>query len=154
MSIMEGKQAPAFKLTGSDGRTHSLADYAGYMVVLYFYPKDSTPGCTKESCRFGALQRDFAQMGAVVLGVSRDSLESHAQFIQKFSLPVVLLSDPDGSTVEAYDAWGEKSMYGKKYMGIIRSTVLIGPDGMVLKHWPKVTAAGEHPDEVLDFLRG
>jgi peroxiredoxin Q/BCP len=154
MSIKEGSKAPAFSLAGSDGTTHSLGAYAGRTVVIYFYPKDNTPGCTMESCRFGELHRDLASQGVTVLGVSKDSLASHDRFIKKFSLPFVLLSDPETAMMQAYDAWGEKTLYGKKSMGTIRSTVVIGPDGRVLKHWPKVRKAGAHPDEVLDFLRG
>mgnify|MGYP001588046460 CR=1 FL=1 len=154
MSIQEDKPAPDFSLAGSDGATHGLADYAGRTVVIYFYPKDDTPGCTKESCRFGELLPAFTDAGTIVLGVSKDSLASHDRFIRKFNLPFVLLSDPDSTMMQAYDAWGEKMLYGKKHMGTIRSTVVIGPDGAVQKHWPKVTKAGTHPDEVLAFLRG
>ncbi len=152
MSNLEGKKAPAFSLSGSDGKTHALADYKGRMVVLYFYPKDDTPGCTKEACGFRDDFAKMARLGAVVLGVSKDSVESHKKFIGKFKLPFVLLSDPDTSVMQAYGAWGEKMMYGKPVTGTVRSTVVIDGDGKVIKHWSKVSNAGEHPSEVHDFL--
>lgn len=154
MAIQEGQPAPDFSLAGSDGKTHTLADYAGKMVVVYFYPKDDTPGCTKESCRFAALHDELALSGVTVLGVSKDRLDSHDRFIRKFSLPFVLLSDTEKTMIQAYGAWGEKVRNGKTSLGVIRSTVVIGPDGTVRKHWPQVTQAAEHPDEVLAFLRG
>lgn len=150
---LEGKKAPDFSLEGSDGKRHSLKDYAGKIVVLYFYPKDNTPGCTKEACSFRDLHGEIEDLGVIVLGVSKDSLASHDKFISKFGLPFVLLSDPDAEAMEEYGAFGEKSMYGKKVMGTIRSTVVIGPDGRVLKHWPKVKEAESHPHEVLTFLK-
>mgnify|MGYP001823068835 CR=1 FL=1 len=152
MPIQEGTPAPAFSLPGSDGKTHTLADYAGRTVIIYFYPKDDTPGCTKESCRFAELNDQLQAQDVTVLGVSKDTLASHDRFIAKFGLPFVLLSDPETSMMRDYGAWGEKSLYGKKVMGTIRSTVVIGPDGTVRKHWPKVTKAGEHPDDVMAFL--
>ncbi len=151
MSDLAGKQAPAFALAGSDGKTHRLADYAGKTVVLYFYPKDDTPGCTKEACGFRDLEARIAKK-AVVLGVSKDSVASHGTFIAKYQLPFVLLSDPDTSVMQAYGAWGEKLMYGKPVTGTLRSTVVIGPDGKVRKHWPTVKKAEDHPVEVLAFL--
>lgn len=153
-SKLEGKQAPAFTLEGSDGKTHSLKDYAGKTVVLYFYPRDNTSGCTKEACAFRDLHGEIRGLGAVVLGVSRDSRASHDKFISKFGLPFVLLSDPEGSVMTSYGAFGEKTMYGKKVMGTIRSTAVIGPEGKVLRHWPQVKKADAHPREVLDFLKG
>lgn len=152
MAIEEGKKAPAFTLTGSDGKKYSLKDFTGKTVVLYFYPKDDTPGCTKEACGFKALHTKITKCSAVVLGVSRDDLESHQAFIKKFKLPFVLLSDPDAKIMEKYGAWGEKNMYGKKTMGVIRSTVIIGSDGKVLKHWKKVPKAEAHPEKVLEWL--
>ena len=151
MTTLEGRKAPAFKLAGSDGRTHALKDYAGQTVVLYFYPKDDTPGCTKEACGFRD-HGDALRGRAVVLGVSKDSLSAHERFIAKYRLPFVLLSDPDQAVMKAYGAWGEKMMYGKPVTGVIRSTVVIGPDGRVLKHWARVKQAAVHPDEVLAFL--
>lgn len=152
MSIEEGKKAPAFKLSGSDGKVHALSDYAGRTVVLYFYPKDDTPGCTKEACGFRDLSSELAERKAVVLGVSRDSVESHQKFIEKYRLPFVLLSDPDAAVMQKYGAYGKKMMYGKEVEGVIRSTVVIGPDGKIVKHWAKVPKAETHPDKVLELI--
>lgn len=154
MAGIEGQPAPDFNLDGSDGRQHRLRDYSGQTIVLYFYPKDNTPGCTKEACSFRNLEGEFAGLKATVLGVSKDSLASHDKFIREFGLPFVLLSDPDTAVMRAYGAWGEKLMDGKPVTGTIRSTVVVGPDGTVLKHWPQVKQAEEHPTEVLAFLRG
>jgi peroxiredoxin Q/BCP len=153
VSALEGKKAPRFELTGSDGKTHSIEEYRGKTVVLYFYPKDNTPGCTKEACGFRDLQKSFAKAGAVVLGVSKDSIASHGRFIRDLGLPFALLSDPDAAVMKAYGAWGEKTMYGKKVTGVIRSTVVIGPDGKVLEHWLPVRKAADHPAEVLAYLK-
>lgn len=154
MSNLEGTPAPPFSLEGSDQNSHSLADYAGKTVVLYFYPRDNTPGCSKEACSFRDLYTQLTDLDVVLFGISKDSLKSHDKFIAKFGLPFVLLSDPDTEVMQAYGAFGEKTMYGKKVMGTIRSTVVIGPDRTVLKHWPKVRKAETHPQEVLDFLQG
>lgn len=154
MAALEGKPAPDFALAGSDGRTHRLADYAGRTLILYFYPKDDTPGCTKEACSFRDLGETFAGLNVTILGVSKDSLAAHDKFIAKFGLPFVLLSDPAAIVMQAYGAWGEKTMYGKPVTGTIRSTVVIGPDGVVRKHWTTVKKAEEHPAEVLAYLRG
>ncbi len=143
-----------FELAGSDGKPHSLQDYAGKTTVIYFYPRDNTPGCTKEACGFRDLKPQLDGMGVVLLGVSKDSMKSHDKFIRDFGLPFVLLSDPEGTMMTAYGAYGEKTMYGKKTVGVIRSTVIVGPDGTVVKQWPKVAKAEAHPAEVLDFLRG
>ena len=153
MPLLEGKKAPDFALPGTDGRTHRLADYKGKTVVLYFYPKDDTPGCTKEACGF---RDSFAAVSkvAAVLGISRDTLASHEKFIKKYKLPFVLLSDEDTSVMKSYGAFGEKMMYGKPVQGTIRSTVIIGPEGKVVKHWSPVKGAEEHPAEVLAFLQG
>lgn len=151
MSSLEGK-APPFTLAGSDGKSHSLQEYAGKTVVIYFYPKDNTPGCTKEACSFRDLKPRLDKLGIVLLGVSKDSLESHDRFIADFGLPFILLSDPEAVMMKAYGAFGEKVQYGKTTMGTIRSTVVIGPDGTVIKQWPKVAKADTHPDEVLEFL--
>lgn len=150
---LEGKKAPAFSLAGSDGKNHSLADYKGKTVVLYFYPKDDTPGCTKEACGFRDYFKEIAKH-AVVLGMSKDSVASHGKFISKYKLPFTLLSDPDAAVMKAYGAFGEKLMYGKPVQGTIRSTVVIGPDGKVVKHWAAVKKADEHPSDVLAFLTG
>jgi thioredoxin-dependent peroxiredoxin len=151
---LEGTQAPDFELEGTDGKKHRLSDYRGKSVVLYFYPKDNTPGCTKEACAFRDSFPTYQGLNIVLLGVSRDSLASHDRFIADFDLPFVLLSDPDASVMQKYGAYGEKITYGKKSVGTIRSTVVVGPDGTVLRHWSKVAQAGEHPAEVLSFLKG
>jgi peroxiredoxin Q/BCP len=149
--LKEGAKAPAFSLTDQDGKTVKLADFKGKPVVLFFYPKDNTTGCTAEACAF---RDDFAKLkkrGAVVLGVSPDSAASHQKFIAKFSLPFPLLVDADHAVAEKYGAWGEKSLYGRKYLGIIRSTFLIDEGGKLKKIWPKVKVAG-HNEEVLAAL--
>ena len=153
MKNLEGKKAPAFSLEGSDGKKHSLEDYKGKTVVLYFYPKDNTPGCTKEACGFRDLTPSLKKSGAVVLGVSRDSIPSHNKFVDSFKLPFILLSDPKTEVMKKYGAWGRKMMYGKEVEGTIRSTVVIGPKGEVIKHWPAVKKAETHPEEVLQFLK-
>jgi peroxiredoxin Q/BCP len=151
---LEGTKAPDFMLEGSDRAKHSLMQYTGRTVIIYFYPRDNTPGCTKEACGFRDRKAQLDGMGVVLLGVSKDSMKSHDKFIADFGLPFVLLSDPDGKMMAAYGAYGEKMMYGKKAVGVIRSTVIIGPDGKVVRHWPKVAKAENHPDEVLAFLQG
>jgi peroxiredoxin Q/BCP len=143
-----GAAAPAFSLAGHDGKTHSLAAHRGHPVVLYFYPKDDTPGCTVEACGFRDNLGRVSSKGAIVLGVSRDSLKSHQRFAEKFSLPFPLLSDPDLVAHRAYGAWGKKVMYGKEVEGTIRSTFLIDSHGMLRAAWPRVKAEG-HVDEVL-----
>jgi thioredoxin-dependent peroxiredoxin len=152
MTIEEGKTAPAFTLTDATGKRVSLADFKGKTVVLYFYPRDDTPGCTKEACGFRDLWGDIKKAGAVVLGVSPDTQTAHQRFTQKYSLPFTLLCDPDKKVMSTYGAWGEKMMYGKKTTGVIRSTVLIGPDGKVKKHWKRVAKAEAHPAQVLEVL--
>ncbi len=154
MTHREGSQASDFKLQGSDGQTHSLQDYRGKTLVIYFYPRDDTPGCTKESCGFRDLKNDFDSLDTVILGVSKDNLTSHDKFIAKFNLPFVLLSDPETSMMQIYGAWGEKKLYGKVSIGCIRSTIVIDPQGTVIKHWQKVKNAVDHPAEVLNFLKG
>ncbi|GFE62544.1 peroxiredoxin [Geobacter sp. AOG2] len=149
---LEGKKAPDFDLEGSDGKRHSLKEYAGKTLVIYFYPKDNTPGCTKEACGFRDDYRKLIDRGIVLLGVSKDSIASHGKFIAAQNLPFVLLSDPDTAMMQAYQAFGEKVLYGKKTTGTIRSTVVIGPDGVVRKHWAKVAKAEQHPAEVLKFI--
>ena len=154
MAVEEGKKAPAFKLQDAKGKTVTLADFAGKDLVLYFYPKDDTPGCTKEACGFRDSWKDIQKLGAVVVGVSPDSGASHEKFAAKYKLPFPLLSDPDKKAMTAYGAFGEKMMYGKKVTGVIRSTVWIGPDGKVKKHWARVAKAEAHPDQVLAALKG
>lgn len=151
---LEGQKAPDFTLEGSDGTQHSLRNYAGKTVVIYFYPRDNTPGCTKEACGFRDYYQELIDKGVVLLGVSKDSLASHGKFITNHSLPFVLLSDPDCSMMQDYGAFGEKIMYGKKTSGTIRSTVIIGADGIVKKHWTKIGKAEQHPAQVLEYLRG
>ncbi len=152
MTIEEGKTAPAFNLKDANGNSVKLADFKGKNVVVYFYPKDDTPGCTKEACGFRDLWKDIQKTGTVVLGVSADGAESHQKFAAKYRLPFTLLSDPDHRMMTAYGAYGEKMMYGKKTTGVIRSTVLIGPDGKVRKHWKRVPKAEDHPAKVLEEL--
>lgn len=147
MSLDIGSPAPAFTLETPDGPV-SLSDFAGQKLVLYFYPKDDTSGCTTEAIQFSGLADDFRNAGTTVIGVSKDSVASHKKFATKHNLTVKLGADPEGTTVEAYGAWVEKSMYGKKYMGIDRSTFLIGPDGRIAQLWRKVKVPG-HADAVL-----
>jgi peroxiredoxin Q/BCP len=149
--IEVGKKAPAFTLEDETGTKVKLSDLAGRWVVLYFYPKDDTPGCTIEACEFTSGLRGFEQLRAAVFGCSRDSAESHRRFIAKQKLTVKLLSDPDHRVMEKYGAWGEKHNYGKTTMGVLRSTVLIDPQGVVAWHWPTVKAAG-HAEEVREKL--
>lgn len=150
--ITEGKLAPAFTLPDQDGKDVSLADFEGRNVIVYFYPKDDTPGCTKEACGFRDGFDQLRESGAVVLGVSPDGDEAHRKFIAKYRLPFRLLSDPDKQMMADYDAYGEKVLYGRRTVGVIRSTVWIGPDGIVRKHWKKVPNAADHPLKVLDAL--
>jgi peroxiredoxin Q/BCP len=153
MPIEEGQLAPAFTLKDTDGNTVSLDDFKGRHVVVYFYPKDDTPGCTKEACGFRDLWGEIEALGAVVLGVSPDDGASHRKFIDKYQLPFTLLSDPDKTMMTEYGAWGEKNMYGKISTGVIRSTVLISPEGKVRKHWRRVPKAEAHPAKVLEILQ-
>lgn len=149
--IQIGKKAPAFSLESSAGETRTLKDYAGKYLVLYFYPRDNTPGCTTEAIEFTRQLPELSRLGAAVVGVSKDSIGSHQRFIDKHELGVELLSDPEGDMLESYGAWGEKVMYGKKRQGIIRSTVVINPDGVVLLRYPNVRARG-HAEKVLADL--
>src|SRR5262245_33016820 len=153
MPIEEGKAAPAFTLPNANGEKVSLKDFRGKQVIVYFYPKDDTPGCTKEAQSFRDLWPEFQRLDAVVLGISPDSSASHDKFACQYDLPFALLADPDKKVLTAYEAFGEKTMYGKKVMGVIRSTVWIGSDGKVKKHWRRVAQAAEHPRKVLDALQ-
>ena len=151
LTLNEGDIAPAFTANTSGGGRISLADFKGRNVILYFYPKDDTPGCTKEACAFRDQFAKFEQKGAVVLGVSPDAVKSHDKFAAKFKLPFTLLADEDKQIVQAYGVWGQKSFMGRKYMGTYRVTFLIGPDGRIKKIWPKVKPK-EHVMEVLAEL--
>ncbi len=152
MAIEAGETAPAFTLNDQDGNSVALKDFRGRTVVIFFYPKDNTPGCTKEACGFRDNIRQFDALETVILGISPDAADSHVRFIDKFRLPFTLLSDPDRKVMEQYGAWGEKVLYGVKRVGVIRSTTIVGPDGKVLKHWKRVPKAADHPNKVLEFL--
>jgi peroxiredoxin Q/BCP len=154
MAIAEGKKAPDFTLEDAEGRKVSLSDFKGKDVVVYFYPKDDTPGCTKEACGFRDRWKDLQRAGVVVLGISADAPATHAKFAAKYTLPFPLLSDPGRKVMQAWGAYGEKMMYGKKTMGVIRSTAWIGPDGVVKKRWARVSDAAAHPEKVLEAVRG
>ena len=151
--VVEGRSAPDFTLQDAAGRRVSLAEFKGKDVIVYFYPKDDTPGCTKEACGFRDLWKDLQKAGAVVLGVSADGAESHTKFSDKYRLPFTLLSDPERKVMTAWGAYGEKILYGKKTTGVIRSTVWVGPDGTVRKHWKRVADAAKHPAQVLEAVR-
>ena len=150
--IEEGRKAPDFTLEDASGKRVSPKDFKGKDVVVYFYPRDDTPGCTKEACGFRDLWADLRRAGVVVLGVSADDAASHKTFAAKYKLPFTLLSDPSRKVMAAWGAYGEKMMYGKKTTGVIRSTVWIGPDGVVRKHWARVSDAAKHPALVLEAI--
>ena len=151
LKLQEDDVAPEFTATTNGGQKVSLSDFRGKIVILYFYPRDDTPGCTKEACGFRDEFGAFKRKGAVVLGVSTDSAKSHDKFVEKYKLPFTLVSDEDKKIVQAYGAWGEKSFLGRKYQGTFRVTFLIGPDGKINKVWPGVKPA-EHAEEVLAAL--
>jgi peroxiredoxin Q/BCP len=144
--------APEFFLSDQNGVTHSLGDHFGEWVVIYFYPKDDTPGCTKEACTIGEVYDEFEDLNVTVYGVSKDTTLSHAKFALKYRLPFLLLSDESGEMINAYGALQEKSMFGKKYMGIVRMTYIVGPDGRIAKIYPKVDPA-THAHQILQDLR-
>ena len=146
-----GTKAPDFRLLDQNGEEHTLEDYKGKKVILYFYPKDNTPGCTKQACGFTLLYPQFTEKGAVVLGVSKDTVASHKKFEEKQELAITLLADPELETIKAYDVWQEKNMYGKKTMGVVRTTYLIDEEGMITKAFSKVKAA-DNPQQMLDLL--
>jgi len=146
-----GTKAPEFSLPDQNGIIHTLEQYKGKKVVLYFYPKDNTPGCTKQACNFGELMPQFSEKGAVVIGISKDSVASHKKFEEKYNLPFPLLSDTELGTIQAYDVWKEKNMYGKKSMGIVRTTYLIDEEGVIVKAFGKVNAE-ENPSQMLGEL--
>ena len=146
-----GTQAPDFTLPDQNGELHSLSDFRGQKVILYFYPRDNTAGCTKQACAFGELYPQFREKGAVVLGVSKDSVASHKRFEEKFGLPFTLLSDTEKEVIQAYDVWKEKKLYGKVGMGVVRTTYLIGENGVIIKAFDKVKAA-DNPAQMLGVL--
>jgi thioredoxin-dependent peroxiredoxin len=152
LALKEGDPAPDFTARTSGGKEVSLKDFAGRYVVLYFYPKDDTPGCTKEACGFRDQFAAFRKKKIEVLGVSTDSVKAHDKFVAKYNLPFTLLSDEDRRIVQAYGVWGEKSFMGRRYQGTFRVTFLIGPNGRIQKIWPEVKAA-THAEEVLASLR-
>ena len=146
-----GTQAPDFTLPDQNGNRHSLSDYRGKKVILYFYPKDNTPGCTKQACGFAERYPQFIEKGAVVLGISKDSVASHKKFEEKYGLPFTILSDPKLVAIQAYDVWQEKKNYGKTYMGVVRTTYLIDEEGKIAKAFDKVKAA-DNPEQMLGEL--
>ncbi|GFI41869.1 thioredoxin-dependent thiol peroxidase [Thomasclavelia cocleata] len=148
-----GTKAPDFTLLDQNGENVSLNDFRGKKVILYFYPKDSTPGCTKQACAFSELNPHFIEANAQIIGISKDSVASHKRFEQKYQLPFILLSDTELEVIKSYDVWKEKNMYGKKVMGVVRSTYLINEDGVIEKTFEKVKAA-DNPKQMLDELNG
>ena len=148
-----GTKAPVFTLNDKDGNAVSLADFAGKKVVLYFYPKDNTPGCTRQACAFAAAYEDFKTLDAVVIGVSKDSEASHRKFAEKYGLPFILLSDPELKAIQAYGVWQEKKNYGKVSMGVVRSTFIIDEKGFIEKVMPKVKP-DTNAAEILAYLKG
>lgn len=146
-----GTKAPDFTLPDQNGKMHSLSEYRGQRVILYFYPKDNTAGCTKQACNFGELMPQFREKGAVILGVSKDSVASHKRFQEKYGLPFTLLSDTEKTVIESYDVWKEKKNYGKVSMGVVRTTYLIDENGVIIKAFGNVKAA-ENPGQMLNEL--
>ena len=146
-----GTKAPAFELPDQNGEIHTLEEYRGQKVILYFYPRDNTQGCTAQACAFGDLMPAFREKGAVIVGVSKDSVASHKKFEEKFNLPFTLLSDPDKVVLQAYDVWKEKTLYGKKSMGVVRSTYLIDENGIIVKALSNVKAA-DNPEQMLNEI--
>ncbi|MBR4779796.1 MAG: thioredoxin-dependent thiol peroxidase [Lachnospiraceae bacterium] len=147
-----GTMAPEFTLPDQDGKMHTLSEYRGQKVILYFYPKDNTAGCTKQACNFSELRPQFKEKGAVILGVSKDSVASHKKFQEKYGLTFTLLSDVDRTVIEAYDVWKEKKNYGKVSMGVVRTTYLIDENGMIVKAFDNVKAA-DNPGQMLEEIR-
>lgn len=146
-----GTKAPAFELPDQNGTIHTLEEYRGKKVILYFYPRDNTPGCTKQACGFGERYPQFLEKGAVVIGISKDSVASHKRFEEKYSLPFTLLSDPELAAIQAYDVWQEKKNYGKVSMGVVRTTYLIDEEGVIVRAIGKVKAA-DNPQQMLGEL--
>ncbi|WP_071430214.1 thioredoxin-dependent thiol peroxidase [Angelakisella massiliensis] len=150
--LEQGTKAPDFTLMDQQGQSVSLSDFRGQKVVLYFYPRDNTPGCTKQACAFASVWEQFQQLGVPVLGVSKDSVASHQKFAEKYQLPFILLSDPELTVLNAYGVWQEKKLYGKVSMGVVRSTYLISEEGLIEKVWPKVKPE-QNAGEILEWLR-
>jgi peroxiredoxin Q/BCP len=153
LTIEEGKKAPLFTLENAKGEKVALREFKGKKVVVYFYPKDETPGCTKEACAFRDLSKEFRKLNTVILGVSPDDAASHKAFARNHKLRFNLLCDPSKKVMEKYEAWGEKVLYGRKSIGVIRSTVLIDEQGKVTKHWKRAGSAADHPQRVLNVLQ-
>jgi bacterioferritin comigratory protein len=149
--LEKGTKAPEFSLPDENGEIRNLSDYKGKKLILYFYPKDNTPGCTKQACGFGELYPQFGEKGVEIVGISKDSVASHKKFKEKYSLPFTILSDTELQTIQAYDVWKEKKLYGKTSMGIVRTTYLIDENGVIIKAMDKVKAA-ENPKEMLGLL--
>lgn len=152
MMLEIGTKAPDFNLLDQNEKSVSMSDFKGKKIILYFYPKDNTPGCTKQACGFGELYPHFTQSGVQIIGISKDSVASHKRFEQKYQFPFILLSDPELKAIQAYDVWKEKNMYGKKVMGVIRTTYLINEDGVIEKAFEKVKAA-DNPRQMLEELK-
>ena len=150
--LQEGMQAPVFTLADKDGKVVSLSDFLGKKVVLYFYPKDNTPGCTRQACAFAAAYSEFEKKNAVVIGISKDSVSSHEKFAEKYNLPFILLSDSDLQAIQAYGVWQEKKLYGKTSMGTVRTTFIIDEQGRIIKVMPKVKP-DTNAAEVLEIMR-
>ena len=151
--LTAGMKAPDFSLSDQHGNTVSLADFAGKKIVLYFYPRDNTPGCSRQACAFAGAYEDFKTMNVAVVGVSKDSVASHVKFAEKYALPFTLLSDPELQAIQAYDVWQEKKNYGKVSMGVVRSTYIIDENGVIEKVMPKVKP-DTNAAEILEYLRG
>lgn len=147
-----GTKAPDICLNDKDGNEIKLSDFSGKKVVVYFYPKDNTPGCSKQACAFRDAFKDYSDMGVTIIGISKDSELSHIKFAVKYELPFILLSDPELKAIQAYDVWQEKKMYGKLYMGVVRTTYLIDENGMIEKVWNKVKP-DKNADEILEYLK-
>jgi thioredoxin-dependent peroxiredoxin len=150
--LKTGRKAPAFSLADQEGKTHTLKQYAGKWTLIYFYPKDDTPGCTKEACMIAEVYKDFKKLGVTVLGVSKDSVKSHKKFAEKYSLPFTLLSDETTEMIQKYEAWGEKKMRGKAYMGTFRVSYLVDGEGKIAKVYPDVDPAN-HALELLADIK-
>lgn len=149
--LEKGTKAPEFSLPDENGEIKNLSDYKGKKLILYFYPRDNTPGCTKQACGFANLYPQFSEKGVEIIGISKDSVASHKKFKEKYSLPFTILSDTELKTIQAYDVWKEKKLYGKTSMGIVRTTYLIDENGVIIKAMDKVKAA-ENPEEMLGLL--